>query len=181
MTHPLTEILIKQEYAYTGNFLELYRDQVRLPDGRPASREYIHHPGAIAAVPLLDDGKILLVRQFRYPTREVLLEIPAGKLDPGEAPEACVRRELAEEIGYRPEHLTPLISFWTTPGFTDEVIHLYLATGLKPVTGASDPDEFLEIVKLDRAEFRAELEKGAIIDGKTVLAFYLMEARKLWK
>jgi ADP-ribose pyrophosphatase len=181
MAHPLTEILIKQEYAYKGNFLELYRDQVRLPDGRPASREYIHHPGAAAVLPLLDDGRIVLVRQYRYPTREVLLEIPAGKLDQGETPEECARRELTEEVGYQPEQLQLLTSFWTTPGYTDEVIHLFLATGLRPVSGKNDPDEFLEIVELNREEFLRELKKGRAIDGKTALAFYLMEANNLWK
>ena len=112
----LIEVPQKKALLYQGNFLEYHRDEVLLPNGKTSSREYLHHPGAVAAVPILDNGEIVLVKQFRYPTNSVLLEIPAGKLEPGEAPEECLRRELIEEIGYQASEVKHLISVWTYSG-----------------------------------------------------------------
>ncbi|MGE5581111.1 MAG: NUDIX domain-containing protein [Bacillota bacterium] len=176
----LREKTQKKVLICRGNFLELYQDQVVLPNGKVATREYLHHPGAIAAAPLLDSGEILLVKQFRYPTGSVLLEIPAGKLDPGEEPEVCVERELMEEIGYRPSQITHLISIWTTPGFTDEIIHLYLAKGLKPAFREKDSDEFLEVVAMSKEKLMEQLTALPVVDGKTALALTIMALRKLW-
>lgn len=180
MNNKLIEITQKKELVFKGNFLEYYVDEVKLPNGKTANREYLHHPGAIAAVPLLDNGQIVLVKQFRYPTGLILLEIPAGKLEPGEKPEECVSRELAEEIGYIPEQIIHLISVWTTPGFTDEIIHLYLAKGLKPAKAQQDPDEFLELVTMSKTEIMQHLNSEGIIDGKTSLALTIIDQRKLW-
>jgi ADP-ribose pyrophosphatase len=160
--------------------LECYTDQVLLPNGKSATREYLHHPGAIAAVPVLDDGRIVLVKQFRYPTGRVILEIPAGKLEKGENPDDCVRRELTEEIGFEPEQLTHLASVWTTPGFTDEIIHLYLAKGLKPLRRQMDSDEFLDVLIMSKEEVFQHLDTDSLIDGKTALALTMVERRKLW-
>jgi ADP-ribose pyrophosphatase len=176
----LIEIPKRKEIKYQGKYLEYHLDEVILPDGRTSTREYLHHPGAIAAVPLLDDGQVVMVKQFRYPTGSVLLEIPAGKLEAGETPDQCVERELIEEIGYKPDQISHLISIWTTPGFTDEIIHLYLATGLKPCRSHLDSDEFLEVVVMTKEELLDHLHSGAVVDGKTSLALFILEARKLW-
>jgi ADP-ribose pyrophosphatase len=176
----LTEKTQTKKLIYRGNFLECYVDQVILPNGKLTSREYLHHPGAIAAIPVLDNGEIVLVKQFRYPTGKILLEIPAGKLEAGENPEDCVRRELAEEIGYQPEQVIHLTSVWTTPGFTDEIIHLYLAKGLKPLQLEPDNDEFLEVVTMSKDELLKQLDTDPVIDGKTALALMIVELRKLW-
>ncbi|NLY75353.1 MAG: NUDIX hydrolase [Firmicutes bacterium] len=180
MGQKLEEVFQANEFIHQGNFLEFHRDRVLLPNGKTATREYIKHPGAVAALPLLSDGSALLVKQFRYPTGQTLLEIPAGKLEPGEDPVACIRRELAEETGYQPGELIHLASVWTTPGFTDEIIHLYLATRLEPAFLERDADEFLEILRLSKSELLDYLNNGTVVDGKTVLAVSLVEMKKLW-
>ena len=176
----LVEQTQKKELVYRGKFLECYVDQVILPNGKPATREYLHHPGAIAAVPVLDNGQIVLVKQFSYATGSVIMEIPAGKLEAAEKPEDCVRRELAEEIGFEPQQIIHLASVWTTPGFTDEIIHLYLAKGLKPLSLPKDSDEFLEIVTMNKEELLKKLYTDPIVDGKTALALSIIQSRKLW-
>ncbi len=176
----LVEKTQKKELVYQGKFIECYQDQVVLPNGKMSTREYLHHPGAIAAVPVLDDGRIILEKQFRYPTGKVILEIPAGKLEGSENPEDCARRELTEEIGYEPQQLIHLTSIWTTPGFTDEIIHLYLAKGLKPLRRPMDNDEFLEVVTMTKQEVFEHIYNDSLIDGKTALALMMIELRKLW-
>jgi ADP-ribose pyrophosphatase len=176
----LIEIPQKKEVVYKGEYLEYHLDHVALPNGKTTTREYLHHPGAIGAVPLLDNGGIVMIKQFRYPTQSVILEIPAGKLEAGEEPMDCVRRELIEEIGYEPWKVIHLSSVWTTPGFTDEIIHLYLATELKPCQGNPDSDEFLETVILKKQELLELLKSPGLMDGKTALALSLLELRKLW-
>lgn len=180
MSNHLIEKPIKKTRIYQGKFLDFYQDEVELPNGRNAIREYLHHPGAVAVVPILDDGRIILVRQYRYPTERALLEIPAGKLDPGETPEECLARELIEETGYKPTKMTRLTSFWTTPAFTDEVIHLYAASGLIPCQSEPDADEFLELVALTPEEVRHFLLTEQVVDSKTALAIALMDQRQLW-
>jgi ADP-ribose pyrophosphatase len=176
----LEETPLEKSVAYKGKFLDFHLDRVLLPNGETTTREYLHHPGAVAAIPLLDNGEIILVKQFRYPTGKVLLEIPAGKLESGEEPEECVRRELIEEIGYDPGRITHLISVWTTPGFTDEIIHLYLATDLKPCSGNLDSDEFLEVIKMKKEELLEQINSHTLMDGKTSLALAIMGLKGLW-
>jgi ADP-ribose pyrophosphatase len=176
----LIEIPQQKELVYKGNYLEYHRDHVQLPNGKITTREYLHHPGAIAVVPLLDNGDVVMVKQFRYATGSVVLEIPAGKLEPGEDPLDAARRELIEEISFEPGQMIHLTSVWTTPGFTDEIIHLYLAKDLKPCPGQMDADEFLETVTLSKAELLAYLNNPEVIDGKTALALALTQLRGLW-
>lgn len=165
--------------VYTGRVLNLDIDTVRFPDGSNGELEIIRHPGAAAVVPVLSDPKaadpvVLLLRQFRYAAGGPVWEIPAGRLDQGEAPEHCARRELREEAGVEPGRLERLTSIWTTPGFTDEAIHLFWATDLKPVAHAREPDEFIEVVPKPLSEVLTAIRDGEIRDGKTVVAILYM-------
>jgi len=161
--------------VYTGRVVRLDVDTVRFPDGSTGELEVIRHPGAAAVVPCASDpaGKdptILLLKQYRYATGGVLWEVPAGTLGPGEDPAACARRELTEEAGVTASELRPLTSIWTTPGFTDEVIHLYLATGLSPGTPARERDEFIEVEPQPLSRVLARIRDGEIRDAKTIVA-----------
>jgi ADP-ribose pyrophosphatase len=155
---------------YRGRTFDVDIDQVRLPNGREMDLELVHHRGAAAVVPVLDDGTVLLVRQYRYATGGWLLEVPAGKLDPGESPETCARRETEEETGYRPARLEPLGWIWTSPGFADEKIWLYLATGLESTQQVLGDDEVLSIERLPLKEAVEKAARGEIHDGKSVCA-----------
>lgn len=159
---------------FRGRVLDLSVDRVRLPNGAEADLEMIHHMGAAVALPVETDGDgtphALLVRQYRYPTGGWLLEVPGGKLDGGEDPRECARRELIEEIGRRPAELVPLGWIWTTPGFTDEKIWLFLARGLEPAAAAPEDHEVLTLERLPLAEAVARAERGEIQDAKTVVA-----------
>lgn len=161
---------LESRTAFAGRRIEVRVDRVRLPNGREAELEVIHHPGAAAMVPLLDAGDVLLVRQFRHATGGWLLEVPAGTLQPGESPEACAARELVEETGHRAGELAPLGWIWTTPGFTDERIWIYLATSLAPARQALDDDELLTLERLPLARAVAMAQAGDIVDGKSVAA-----------
>ena len=160
--------------AYHGRIISLDVDEVRFPDGSMGSLEMIRHPGASAVVPLLDpesdDPQVLLIRQYRYAADGYLYEIPAGRLDPGESPEECAHRELAEETGYRAERVEHLFTMFTTPGFTDEKIHLFLATGLTAGESQREADEFLELVPTKLSRALSMVEQGEIQDAKTALA-----------
>jgi ADP-ribose pyrophosphatase len=155
---------------FRGKTVRLDVDRVRLPNGREMDFEIIHHVGAAAVVPILPTGEVLLIRQYRFATGGYLLEVPAGKLDPGEEPEACARREVEEETGYRPGKLTPLGWIWTTPGFTDEKIWLYLATDLTETQQELQEDEVLTLERLPLAEAVEKAASGEIHDGKTACA-----------
>ena len=166
---------------YTGRVVRLDVDTVRFPDGSTGQLELIRHPGAAAIVPCASeppgaDPTILLIRQFRYATGGQLWEIPAGTLDPGEDPEACARRELMEETGVTAARLQRLTSIWTTPGFTNEVIHLYLATGLTTGEPSRERDEFIEVVPQPLSRVLALIREGEIRDAKTVVAILYMAA-----
>lgn len=163
----LTEQQLTTTPRYHGVIVDVRTDTVRLPDGRQACREVVSHPGGVAILPLTEDGQVLLVRQFRYPTGQTLLEVPAGKLEPGEDPRPAALRELEEEVGVIPENLEDLGFLYVSPGISDEVIHLYLATGLKPGHVHPDQDEFLN---LEQQPFPALLEQvmaGQVPDAKT--------------
>ena len=155
---------------YRGRTFNVDVDSVRLPNGREMDLELVHHRGAAAVVPVLDDGTVLLVRQYRYATGGWLLEIPAGKLDGGESPETCAGREAEEEVGYRPGKLDPLGWIWSTPGFADEKIWLFLATGLTETRQGLDEDEVLELERMPLREAVEKAARGEIHDGKTVCA-----------
>jgi len=160
--------------VYTGRIISVDLDTVRFPDGSTGQLEMIRHPGASAVVPVLraelPDPEILLIRQYRYAAEQYLYEVPAGRLDAGEAPEVCAARELREETGYRAERLTPLFTMYTTPGFTDERIHLFVATGLTAGDAAREADEFLELVPMPLSRALDLIKDGAIQDAKTALA-----------
>jgi len=171
--HELREEKIDGEKMYEGRILDLEVDRVRLPNGGEALREVIRHPGAVVILPVLPDGHIVFVRQHRYPTGEVLLELPAGKLDPGESAVECGVRELEEETGWRAGETRDLGWFYTTPGFSDEVLHAYFASGLEAALDhAPDPDEVIEVVTLSVAEVEAACLDGGITDGKTIATLF---------
>ncbi|HYK82075.1 MAG TPA: NUDIX hydrolase [Gemmatimonadales bacterium] len=160
---------------YTGRVVRLDVDTVRFPDGSTGELEVIRHPGAAAVVPCASDPAapdptILLIKQYRYATGGVLWEIPAGTLAPGEDPAACARRELMEEAGVAAVELRPLTAIWTTPGFTDEVIHLYLATGLTAGEPARERDEFIEVEPQPLSRVLTRIREGDIRDAKTIVA-----------
>ena len=139
----LYEKLTSSERLFEGKIINLRRDEVILPNGRTGMREVVEHPGAVAIVPLTTEGNVILVRQFRHPIGQVILEVPAGKLDSGEDPAACAVRELAEETGFTANTLRKLISMYTTPGFSNEIIHVYLAEDLIESDKHPDEDEFI--------------------------------------
>jgi len=172
----LREDLVRSQTVFDGHLLRVRVDTVRTPDGHEATREVVEHPGAAAVVPILDDGRALLVRQFRQPAGKVLLEIPAGCLHPGESPEACAERELGEEVGRRPRRLTHLTTCFLTPGYSDEQIHIYLATGLEPVEARPDQGEVLEPAAIALDDVPALIAQGQIQDSKTIVGLLLAMA-----
>ena len=169
----LTEKFLESKVVYDGNLLTVYCDKVQLPNGKEAKREFILHPGAVAVVPVTPAGNIVLVRQYRYAVGKVMLEIPAGKLDKGEHPDDCVRRELEEETGYVAHTIKRLSSIYTTPGFTNEVIHLYIADNLTLAKQHPDEDEFLDVEEYTKEQIRIMINDGTINDAKSMLALLL--------
>lgn len=171
MMENLYEKQLNSDNVFKGKLLDVYRDEIELPNGRHSVREYIKHVGAAAVVPVDEDGNVIMIRQFRYPFARVLLEIPAGKLDSKNEPplEAAVR-ELKEETGYTAENIVALGEFYPTCAYADEVIHLYLATGLKKGQQNPDDDEFVEEEKIPLEELVREVMSGKIKDGKTQTA-----------
>lgn len=170
------EPTISSRQVYQGRVVSLRVDTVRLPDGRTTQREIVEHRGAVALVALDADGNVLLVRQYRKPAERYLLEIPAGTLDPGEAPEACARRELAEETGHEPGKLAPLAGFYSAPGFCAEYLHVYLATDLRPARGHPDVDEEIQLVRLPVAECLRLVRSGEICDAKSIVGLLALQA-----
>ena len=164
----LTEQFVSGALVYDGGLLKVHRDVVRLPDGAESAREYIRHPGAVAIVALFDDGRVLLERQFRYPHRREFIEIPAGKLEPGEPHLETAKRELLEETGYVASEWRRLGVLHTAIAYTDEAIELYLAGGLTEKQAKLDAGEFLEVLKLPFDEALAMVRDGRITDAKTV-------------
>ena len=167
-------------HIFRGRVVNLRVETVTLPNGATVEMELIHHPGASAIVPMKDEGTVMLIRQYRHAVGGFILEIPAGKLDPGEEPRDCAARELEEEIGLRAAWLEPVITFFTTPGFTDEVIHIFKATGLTPGIQKLDRDEVLDVIELPLERAIAQIADGTIRDGKTIVglqAVYLRERR----
>lgn len=154
---------------YKGKVLTLNLETVTLPNGTSIELEIIRLPGAAAMVPMKDDGTVVLIRQYRHAAGGFIYEIPAGKLHPGEDPRDCALRELEEEVGYRAAKLDLLSSIFTAPGFADEVIHIYLATGLMPGKQQLDHDEVLDVIELPLDKALAMIADGAIRDAKTII------------
>ena len=165
----LIETFVSKKTVWRGKAVNFDVDTVRLPNGKLATREYVAHPGAVGVVPFVDKDTIVMVRQYRHPVGEVTLELPAGKIDPKESLLACIKRELAEETGYTAARFTPLIKYWPTPAFADEVLHLYVATGLKAGRMNTDEDEFLEVVHMPFKKAVEMVRRGKIRDSKTVV------------
>jgi ADP-ribose pyrophosphatase len=167
----LTEERLASEQLVDGVLLEVYRDEVRLPDGQQSAREWIDHPGASAIVPILPDGRTVLIRQFRYPPRQTFLEVPAGKLDrPDEDPADVAARELQEETGWRAERFEHVSSMCPCIGYSSEVIHIFLAFDLHAGPQQLADGEFVEVVEMDFEAAVERAEQGALKDMKTVTA-----------
>jgi len=168
-------MLLQSDRKYSGRVVNLDHDSVRFPDGSQGVLEMIRHPGASAVVPFLDapdaaDPRVLLIHQFRHAADDWLWEIPAGTLSPGEAPEVCARRELAEEAGVEAGNLQRLTTIFTTPGFTDERIHLFLARDLAPVALSQEDDEFITVEERRWSAVGRMIRSGKIKDGKSLCA-----------
>ena len=170
---------LAQRRIYSGRVVHLDVDTVRYPDGSTGEMEMLRHPGAAAVLPFASDPRgpdptVLLIWQYRYATGGPLFEIPAGRLDPGEEPDHCARRELQEEVGVTAGRLERLNTIWTTPGFTDERIHLFWAADLAAGAHAREPDEFIEVAPKPLSEALGMVRSGEICDGKTVVAILYM-------
>ena len=171
----LREERISGEDIYGGIFLNMKRDRVSLPDGQEAVREYLTHPGAVAILALLDDGRILLERQYRYPIAKVCMEIPAGKLDPNEDPLVCAQRELEEETGYSASKWSYIRRIHPVISYSTEFIDIYLAGGLQAGKSRLDEEEFLDVFAAPLDEILAWVEQGVITDVKTTIAIYWLD------
>ena len=175
MSDSVTPGRLKSTRAYTGRIISLDVDEVRYPDGSVGELEMIRHPGASAVVPFLsdpggDDPQVLLIRQYRYAAGGYMYEVPAGRLDPGEDPKSCAERELKEETGCSAGQIEYLTTIYTTPGFTDERINLFMATDLTPGETKHEADEFLELQPMLLSRALVMIQAGEIQDGKTVIA-----------
>lgn len=171
----LVETPLASRVLARGTFLEVRIDDVRLPDGLVATREYVKHPGAVAVLGLLDNGEVLLERQYRHPVRRVMLEVPAGKIDPGETLLECARRELLEETGYTAAEWAAAGSLHVAVGCSDEVIHLYVARGLVRGQRQLDHGELLDVTSLPEVELDAMAARGEITDAKTLFALQWLQ------
>jgi ADP-ribose pyrophosphatase len=174
----LAEKKISGEGVYDGIFLKMKRDTVSLPDGQHAVREYLEHPGAVAILAVLDDGRILLERQYRYPIAQAVIEIPAGKLNAGEDPLLCAQRELQEETGYTAKHWSKIRRIHPVISYSTEFIDIYLAEGLSPGPARLDEEEFLDVFAAPLEELLNWVEMGKITDVKTIISTYWLERRR---
>lgn len=165
----LTETTVRGEWVFRGRLLQVRRDVVSMPDGAQTEREYIEHPGAVMVVPLLDNGELVMERQYRYPLGRVLLEFPAGKIDPGEPVLACARRELAEETGYRAAEWARAGRFHNACAYSSEAIEVWFARGLREGAQRLDHGEHLDIVLVTEAELDTMCRRGEATDAKTLI------------
>jgi len=171
LTNAYREKLSKVVFKKEGRVVGYQIDEVRLPDGKKATREFMMHPGAVGALAFASKNEILLVKQYRHPVRQFTYEIPAGKLGKGENPLACIKRELEEVTGYRAGKIRKTVHVWPTAAFSDEVIHLYVATDLKETRMNPDDDEFLELVRVTQKQMERLIQTGKIHDSKTLIAY----------
>lgn len=165
----LLETPLSGEWAYRGHFLQVRRDTVRLPDGATAAREYVVHPGAVMIIPITPGGDLLLERQYRHPVQRVMLEFPAGKLDPDESPWACARRELEEETGYRANQWAHAGVLHNAIAYSTEGIHVFFAQGLQAGRRCLDEGEFIEVIEMSPAALDAASARGEVTDAKTLI------------
>ncbi len=163
---------------FSGPIFTVDRDRLTEANGLEVTRDVVRHPGGAGALPLFRDGRIALVRQYRHPAGRELLEIPAGRIEPGESPELCARREVEQEIGFRPAGIEKLSEFYSTPGFCEEILSVFLATDLTPTRQQLDHDELVEVIFLPFEEALAMVHRGEIVDSKTIIAL-LLAARRL--
>jgi len=170
-----SEPTVSTKRIYEGNILNVRVDTVRMSSGRDATREIVEHSHAVCIVPVDDDGNVILVRQYRKPAEEALLEVPAGGVEDGEVSEEAVLRELQEEIGYTADSLLHLSSFWVAPGWATEYMHAYLATGLRESRLDGDEDENIEVVRVPFDQALAMFKTGEIHDGKTIASMLLAQ------
>ncbi|TMW73686.1 NUDIX hydrolase [Alteribacter natronophilus] len=178
MRDSLEEKTISRDVIYKGRIIELSVHEVVLPDGKESKREIINHPGAVAVLAVNEDGKLILVKQYRKALEKSIAEIPAGKLEQGEDPAVCAKRELEEETGYRAGSLEKVMSFYTSPGFADEIVHLYEAKDLAEGSAETDEDEFVELLEVSFDEAVQLIRDETIHDAKTICAIqhYLLTA-----
>jgi ADP-ribose pyrophosphatase len=172
----LAEHILSEDVAWRGRIFDVDRLRVRLADGREALRDVVRHPGAVAIVALTDEGRICLVRQYRAALARVTIEIPAGKLDPGEDPLDCATRELSEETGFEADHIAFLTTIATSCGFTDELIHIYMATGLHLGASNPDADEFINVDLVPLQDLIDAVLDGRVEDIKTVIGALICDA-----
>lgn len=169
----MKEKTVNTKYIYNGRILNLRNDDIVLPNGKSAMREVVEHSGGATVLAIDTEDNVYLVKQFRYPYKKFLYELPAGKLNKGEPPELCAKRELKEETGLIAENLTLLGELYPSPGYTEEIIYMYLAEGLIKGTASPDEDEFLDIVKIPFNDLLAKIISNDIKDAKTITAFLL--------
>ncbi|GLB58074.1 NUDIX domain-containing protein [Cytobacillus sp. NCCP-133] len=179
----LEEKTLKTEKIFTGKVISLQVEDVELPNGKTSKREIIKHPGAVAVLAVTDDNKIVMVEQYRKALDKIIAEIPAGKLEPGEDSQVCAERELEEETGYGCKEMEWLISFYTSPGFADELVHLYIAKGLEKKEDAASPDEdeFVNLLEVNLGEALNLLKEQKIYDAKTAYAIQYLQLQEALK
>jgi ADP-ribose pyrophosphatase len=177
----LVEKTIAKEKIFDGKVIDLYVEDVLLPNGKTSKREIIKHPGAVAVIAVTNEGKIVLVRQYRKAMERVLVEIPAGKLEKGEEPALTARRELEEETGYKCETMHHLISFYTSPGFADELVHLFVAENLAKLESSAslDEDEFVDVLEVTLEEALELIKEQQIYDAKTAYAIQYLQLQQV--
>ena len=166
----MKERKLSSRTVYRGRIFDVLVDEVELPSGRKTNREVVRHKGAVGLVPVLEDGRVVLEEQYRYPAEEILIEIPAGRLEEGEDPDDTAKRELLEETGYLADTMERVLTFFTTPGYTSEKLYLYIARGLKKAESKPDFDENIRLMEISVEEALGLVEKGKIKDGKTIVA-----------
>lgn len=177
MEEKLYEEKISSKKIFKGEILSLYFDKVKLPNGKTATREKVEHPGAVAVVPINKKRQVILIKQYRYPVEKDLIEIPAGKLDRSEPPLECAKRELKEEAGISGKNFDLLATIYTSPGFSNELMYIYLVTDFLEEENNPDHDEFLQILKIDLNECIKMIEEGAICDAKSIIGILMARDR----
>ncbi len=169
--------IIESEDSFSGRIIRVQKDRMRLPNGAEVTREVVRHPGAAVVVPILDDRRIILIRQFRYPAQKEIWEVPAGTMEPGETPETCALREVEEETGYRAERVEPTLTFYSSPGFCDEKMHLFHALNLTQTTPSLDEDESLQVAIFPIEEALRMAVSGEVEDAKSIIGIYTAASR----
>ncbi|MCY7823582.1 ADP-ribose pyrophosphatase [Bacillus spizizenii] len=176
----LEEKTISKEQIFSGKVIDLYVEDVELPNGKTSKREIVKHPGAVAILAVTDEGKIIMVKQFRKPLERAIVEIPAGKLEKGEEPEYTALRELEEETGYTAKKLTKITAFYTSPGFADEIVHVFLAEELSVLEEKRelDEDEFVEVMEVTLDDALKLVESREVYDAKTAYAIQYLQLKE---